>query len=111
MSEEERDELELALDATESANDAAVEAAHDAEDAVAEAADNDNDVADGIDADEAVEPLSADDVVIDVETVALDEVEADAAVAEQLAEDAAEEAADEDPYLQFRADFRALPGK
>ncbi|MEY4390635.1 MAG: hypothetical protein RLZZ400_378 [Actinomycetota bacterium] len=112
MSDNERDELELALDAAESQNDAAVEATHDAEDAAVEAADNDNDVADGIDADDAeVAVDAADDVVVDVEEVAIAEVEADAAVAEQLADDAAEAAADEDPYLQFRADFRALPGK
>jgi transcriptional antiterminator NusG len=91
MSEIERDELDLALDA--------VEAEHAVEDAIA-------------DESEVEEVLDAhDDVVVDVEAIALDEVEADAAVEKQLAADAAEVEGDTDPYAQFKAEFRALPGK
>ncbi|NDH65649.1 MAG: transcription termination/antitermination factor NusG [Microbacteriaceae bacterium] len=121
MSETERDELELALDA--------VEAVHEAEDAIAEETDEAIEAADELVLD------AADDVVIDVEEAALDEVEEEAALDEVEAEaDAAVEASepvadeevadvaadavveaaaeeDEDPYAQFRAEFRALPGK
>jgi transcriptional antiterminator NusG len=104
VSEIERDDLEAALDA--------VEAVHEAEDAIAEEADEVEAAADEITID------AGDDVVVDVEEVAVDEVVAEEAVAEAdaPAEAAAEEAAapaadDEDPYAQFRAEFRALPGK
>ena len=113
MSEIERDELELELDA--------VEAVHEAEDAIAEETDEALEAADELVLD------AADDVVIDVEEVAVDEVEAEAEAAAEasepvadsevteVAEDAiAAEAVteeDEDPYAQFRAEFRALPGK
>ena len=104
MSEIERDDLEAALDA--------VEAVHEAEDAIAEEADEVEAAADEITID------AGDDVVVDVEEVAVDEVVAEEAAAEAdaPAEAAAEEAAapaadDEDPYAQFRAEFRALPGK
>jgi len=112
VSETERDELELALDA--------VEAVHEAEDAIAEETDEAIEAADELVLD------AADDVVIDVEEAALDEVEAEADAAVEASEpvadaeiadvaaDAVVEAAaeeDEDPYAQFRAEFRALPGK
>jgi transcriptional antiterminator NusG len=104
VSEIERDDLEAALDA--------VEAVHEAEDAIAEEADEVEAAADEITID------AGDDVVVDVEEVAVDEVVAEEAAAEAdaPAEAAAEEAAapadeDEDPYAQFRAEFRALPGK
>ena len=113
MSEIERDEQELELDA--------VEAVHEAEDAIAEENDEALEAADELVLD------AADDVVIDVEEVAVDEVEAEAdaaaeasesvvdeEVAEVAEESVAAEAAteeDEDPYAQFRAEFRALPGK
>ena len=100
MSEIERDELELELDA--------VEAVHEAEDAIAEETDEALEAADELALD------ATDDVVVDVEEVAVDEV--DQVDAEAAAEVAAPEASadaeeDEDPYAQFRADFRALPGK
>jgi transcriptional antiterminator NusG len=108
VSEIERDDLEAALDA--------VEAVHEAEDAIAEEADEVEAAADEITID------AGDDVVVDVEEVAVDEAatEADApaeaaveevAVEEVVAEPAAVAADDEDPYAQFRAEFRALPGK
>jgi transcriptional antiterminator NusG len=111
VSEIEQGDLETALDA--------VEAVHEAEDAIAEEADEVEAAADEITID------AGDDVVVDVEEVAVDEVLAEEAVdaeadapAEAEAEEAteAEEAADaaaedEDPYAQFRAEFRALPGK
>ena len=99
MSEIERDDLEAALDA--------VEAVHEAEDAIAEEADEVEAAADEITID------AGDDVVVDVEEVAVEEAadEADAP-AEAAVEDAAAPAADdEDPYAQFRAEFRALAGK
>ena len=109
MSEIERDELELALDA--------VEAEHEVEDAIAEQAAEDQDAADA-----ASELDSADDLVIDVEDAAIAEIEAEeveaaleaveAEVAAEASESVVTEAdADEDPYAQFKADFRALPGK
>ncbi len=111
MSENERDDLELALDA--------VEADHEVVDAIVEDATEDQDAADA-----AAELDPADDVVVDVEDAAIAEMEAEEAAAEEvaaeevaeIAEAAAEEVAseaeaDEDPYAQFRADFRALPGK
>ncbi len=99
MSEIERDELELEIDA--------VEAVHEAEDAIAEETDEALEAADELALD------AADDVVIDVEEVAVDEVDAEVAAeqAQPVAEVAAETEEDEDPYSQFRADFRALPGK
>ncbi|MFM5951748.1 MAG: transcription termination/antitermination protein NusG [Micrococcales bacterium] len=98
MSEIERDELETALDAAE--------AVHEAQDAIAE----DLEVAEDA-ADEAVAD-SADDVVVDAEEVAVDDVVAEEAVAEAVAETAvAASEEDEDPYAQFKAEFRALPGK
>jgi transcriptional antiterminator NusG len=98
VSEIERDELETALDAAE--------AVHEAQDAIAE----DLEVAEDA-ADEAVAD-SADDVVVDVEEVAVDDVVAEEAVAEAAAETAvAASEEDEDPYAQFKAEFRALPGK
>ena len=109
MSEIERDELELALDA--------VEAEHEVEDAIAEQAAEDQDAADA-----ASELDSADDLVIDVEDAAIAEIEAEeveaaleaveAEVAAEASESVVTEAdVDEDPYAQFKADFRALPGK
>ena len=99
MSEIERDDLEAALDA--------VEAVHEAEDAIAEEADEVEAAADEITID------AGDDVVVDVEEVAVDEAAAEAdAPAEAAVEEAAAPAADdEDPYAQFRAEFRALAGK
>ena len=113
MSEIERDEQELELDA--------VEAVHEAEDAIAEETDEALEAADELVLD------AADDVVIDVEEVAVDEVEAEAEAAPEASEpvadsevtEVAEDAVaaeavteeDEDPYAQFRAEFRALPGK
>ena len=97
MSEIERDELDLALDA--------VEAEHAVEDAIADEIDDARAEADAFEVD------PHDDVVVDVEAIALDEVEADAAVEKQLAADAAEVEGDSDPYAQFKAEFRALPGK
>ncbi len=99
MSEIERDELELEIDA--------VEAVHEAEDAIAEETDEALEAADELALD------AADDVVIDVEEVAVDEVDAEVAAeqAQPVAEVAAETEEDEDPYAQFRAEFRALPGK
>ena len=84
MSEIERDDLEAALDA--------VEAVHEAEDAIAEEADEVEAAADEITID------AGDDVVVDVEEAAVEEAAAPAAD-------------DEDPYAQFRAEFRALAGK
>jgi transcriptional antiterminator NusG len=117
VSEIERDELELALDA--------VESEHEVLDAIVEQAEEAQDAAD------AVELDAADDLVIDVEDAALDaiaeeeaaEVEAAVEAADEVsveqAVEAAEESesvatdtdADEDPYAQFRPEFRALPGK
>jgi transcriptional antiterminator NusG len=113
VSEIERDEQELELDA--------VEAVHEAEDAIAEETDEALEAADELVLD------AADDVVIDVEEVAVDEVEAEAEAAPEASEpvadsevtEVAEDAVaaeavteeDEDPYAQFRAEFRALPGK
>jgi len=119
VSEIERDELELALDA--------VESEHEVQDAIVEQAEEAQDAAD------AVELDAADDLVIDVEDAAIAEIEADEAaeveafieaadeVSVEQAEDAAEASepvvteteteTDEDPYAQFKADFRALPGK
>ena len=125
MSEIERDELELALDA--------VESEHEVQDAIVEQAEEAQDAAD------AVELDAADDLVIDVEDAAIAEIEAeeiDAALeavehqheveaADEVSVEQAEEAAeasepvvtetetetDEDPYAQFRPEFRALPGK
>ena len=90
-----------------------VETVQDAEESIAEEADEVEAVADEITID------AGDDVVVDVEEVAVDEVVAEEAAAEAdaVAEAVAEEAAapadadDEDPYAQFRAEFRALPGK
>jgi len=111
VSEIERDELELALDA--------VEAEHEVEDAIAEQAEEDQDAADA-----AAELDSADDLVIDVEDAAIAEIEAEEAAEVEAAVEAADEVSaeqavaaagieegDEDPYAQFKADFRALPGK
>jgi len=111
VSEIERDELELALDA--------VEAEHEVEDAIAEQAEEDQDAADA-----AAELDSADDLVIDVEDAAIPEIEAEEAAEVEAAVEAADEVSaeqavaaagieegDEDPYAQFKADFRALPGK
>jgi transcriptional antiterminator NusG len=112
VSEIERDELELALDA--------VEAEHEVEDAIAEQAEEAQDAADAIELD------AADDLVVDVEDAALDAIAEEEAAIEaadevsvEQAEDAAaasesvvaEADADEDPYAQFKAEFRALPGK
>ena len=99
MSEIERDDLEAALDA--------VEAVHEAEDAIAEEADEVEAAADEITID------AGDDVVVDVEEAAVEEAAAEAdAPAEAAVEEAAAPAADdEDPYAQFRAEFRALAGK
>lgn len=99
MSEIERDDLEAALDA--------VEAVHEAEDAIAEEADEVEAAADEITID------AGDDVVVDVEEVAVDEAadEADAPAEAAVEEAAAPAADDEDPYAQFRAEFRALAGK
>ena len=80
MSEIERDELELALDA--------VEAEHEVEDAIVEQAAEDQDAADAVEHEHDVE-----------------------AAAEASEPVVAEADADEDPYAQFKADFRALPGK
>jgi len=81
VSENERDDLEQDLES--------VEAAHEVVDAIVEEAAEDQDAADA-----AAELDAADDVVVDVEDAAIEEMEAD-----------------EDPYAQFRAEFRALPGK
>ena len=111
MSENERDELEQDLES--------VEAAHEVVDAIVE------DAADAQDAADAASELdAADDVVVDVEDAAIEEIEAEEAAAEASAEEVVELAeteaeapaeaaaeADEDPYAQFRAEFRALPGK
>jgi len=117
VSEIERDELELALDA--------VESEHEVQDAIVEQAEEAQDAAD------AVELDAADDLVIDVEDAALDaiaeeeaaEVEAAVEAADEVSVEQAAEAAeasesvvtdtdaDEDPYAQFRPEFRALPGK
>ncbi|MEY4648669.1 MAG: hypothetical protein RL009_1085 [Actinomycetota bacterium] len=98
MSEIERDELETALDAAE--------AVHEAQDAIADDLEVAEDAADEVALD------SADDVVVDVEEVAVDEVVAEEVVAEAAAEAASAPAEeDEDPYAQFKAEFRALPGK
>ena len=117
MSEIERDELELALDA--------VESEHEVQDAIVEHAEEAQDAAD------AVELDASDDLVIDVEDAALDaiaeeeaaEVEAAVEAADEMSVEQAVEAAeasesvatdtdaDEDPYAQFRPEFRALPGK
>jgi transcriptional antiterminator NusG len=95
VSENERDELEQDLES--------VEAAHEVVDAIVE------DAADAQDAADAASELdAADDVVVDVEEAAIEEIEAAEAAAEAPA---AEADADEDPYAQFRAEFRALPGK
>jgi len=97
VSEIERDELELEVDA--------VDAVHEAEDAIAEETDEALASADELALD------AADDVVIDVEEVAVEEVEAEAEVAAEVSEGVVDEEVDEDPYAQFRAEFRALPGK
>ncbi|MEY4078415.1 MAG: hypothetical protein RIS80_184 [Actinomycetota bacterium] len=98
MSEIERDELETALDAAE--------AVHEAQDAIADDLEVAEDAADEVALD------SADDVVVDVEEVAVDDVVAEEVVAEAAAEAASAPAEeDEDPYAQFKAEFRALPGK
>ncbi len=98
MSEIERDELETALDAAE--------AVHEAQDAIADDLEVAEDAADEVALD------SADDVVVDVEEVAVDDVVAEEVVAESAAEAASAPAEeDEDPYAQFKAEFRALPGK
>ena len=94
MSEIERDELELEVDA--------VEAVHEAEDAIVEVAEEAAADAELAEVDAHAEDLS-DDVVVDVEEVAVE------AAAEASAPAETEE--DEDPYAQFRAEFRALPGK
>jgi transcriptional antiterminator NusG len=85
---------------------------HEAEDAIAEEADEVEGAADEITID------AGDDVVVDVEEVAVDEVlaeeAADAVEADAPAEAApaaAADADDEDPYAQFRSEFRALAGK
>ncbi|MEY4348778.1 MAG: hypothetical protein RL719_75, partial [Actinomycetota bacterium] len=101
MSENERDDLELALDA--------VEADHEVVDAIVEEAADAQDAADA-----ASELDAADDVVVDVEEAAIEEIEAEEVAAEEAAAEAPAEVAadaDEDPYAQFRPDFRALPGK
>jgi transcriptional antiterminator NusG len=98
VSEIERDELETALDAAE--------AVHEAQDAIADDLEVAEDAADEVALD------SADDVVVDVEEVAVDDVVAEEVVAEAAAEAASAPAEeDEDPYAQFKAEFRALPGK
>jgi len=98
VSEIERDELETALDAAE--------AVHEAQDAIADDLEVAEDAADEVVLD------SADDVVVDVEEVAVDDVVAEEVVAEAAAEAASAPAEeDEDPYAQFKAEFRALPGK
>jgi transcriptional antiterminator NusG len=99
VSEIERDDLEAALDA--------VEAVHEAEDAIAEEADEVETAADEITID------AGDDVVVDVEEVAVEEAadEADAPAEAAVEEAAAPAADDEDPYAQFRGEFRALAGK
>ena len=97
MSEIERDELELEVDA--------VDAVHEAEDAIAEETDEALESADELALD------AADDVVIDVEEAAVAEVEAEAEVAAEVSEGVVDAEVDEDPYAQFRAEFRALPGK
>ena len=101
MSENERDDLEPDLES--------VEAAHEVVDAIVEEAAEDQDAADA-----AAELDAADDVVVDVEDAAIEEMEAEEAAAAASAEEVAQLAetdADEDPYAQFRAEFRALPGK
>ena len=99
MSEIERDELEAALDAAE----ASLDAAETAEDVVEVA------VEDIVDVDAEVDA----DAEVVAETDA--EVEAPVEIAEVAAEPVAEPASaadeDEDPYAQFKGDFRALPGK
>jgi len=97
VSEIERDELELEVDA--------VDAVHEAEDAIAEETDEALESADELALD------AADDVVIDVEEAAVAEVEAEAEVAAEVSEGVVDAEVDEDPYAQFRAEFRALPGK
>jgi transcriptional antiterminator NusG len=97
VSEIERDELELEVDA--------VEAVHEAEDAIADETDEALEAADELALD------AADDVVIDVEEAAVAEVEAEAEVAAEVSEGVVDAEVDEDPYAQFRAEFRALPGK
>ncbi|MFM5903520.1 MAG: transcription termination/antitermination protein NusG [Microbacteriaceae bacterium] len=97
MSEIERDELELDTDAAE--------AVHEAEDAIVEDLEATEADAELAEADTHVEDLT-DDVVVNVEEVAV-EVAPEVAAAES----AAETEEDEDPYAQFRAEFRALPGK
>ena len=99
MSEIERDELEAALDAAE----ASLDAAETAEDVVEVAVDDIVDVDAEVDADA--------EVVAETDA----EVEAPVEIAEVAAEPVAEPASaadeDEDPYAQFKGDFRALPGK
>lgn len=108
MSETESNELELEVQSVD-----AVEAVHEAEDAIAELNDE------ALEAEDEQVLDASEDVVIDVEEVAIAEAEAEASEPEDEvaveaevaaeAEPAAEE--DEDPYAQFRAEFRALPGK
>lgn len=99
MSEIERDELEAALDAAE----ASLDAAETAEDVVEVSVDEIVDVDAEVDADA--------EVVAEIDA----EVEAPVETAEVSAEPVAEPASaadeDEDPYAQFKGDFRALPGK
>jgi len=108
VSETESNELELEVQSVD-----AVEAVHEAEDAIAELNDE------ALEAEDEQVLDASEDVVIDVEEVAIAEAEAEASEPEDEvaveaevaaeAEPAAEE--DEDPYAQFRAEFRALPGK
>jgi transcriptional antiterminator NusG len=88
VSETESNELELEVQSVD-----AVEAVHEAEDAIAELSD---------------EALEAEDEPAAEASEPAAEVAVEAEVAAE-AEPAAEE--DEDPYAQFRAEFRALPGK
>ena len=99
MSEIERDELEAALDAAE----ASLDAAETAEDVVEVAVDDIVDVDAEVDADAEVVAETDAEVEAPVETAEV--------AAEPVAEPASAADEDEDPYAQFKGDFRALPGK
>ena len=99
MSEIERDELEAALDAAE----ASLDAAETAEDVVEVSVDDIVDVDAEVDADAEVEAEAGSEVEAPVETAEVS--------AEPVAEPASAADEDEDPYAQFKGDFRALPGK
>ena len=99
MSEIERDELEAALDAAE----ASLDAAETAEDVVEVAVDDIVDVDAEVDADA--------EVVAEGDSEVEAPVEAAEVAAEAVAEPASAADEDEDPYAQFKGDFRALPGK